>query len=351
MVSSIGGNAAENAGGVHCVKCGLTVHNIMALRLVLSDGSVASPGSHALDAAGYDLLALSIGSEGIFGSHHGNHRQTHAAAGANRNAARGIRFGIRCSHGGGDIIAAGVTPAALEMMDKMVIEACERFMAAGFPTGAAALLLVELDGAAEELAEDRSRVETILNACQRKEIRAAQSAAEREKLWKARKGASPHSPRFAPDYYTVDGTIPRRKLPEVLQRYHELATEYGGDGCQCVPRGRRQFASVHFTKAASRAEMERAEELGGKMLEICVEVGGTITGEHGVGIRETQADVCAIPRAWLAMFHAVKAAFDPDGILQPRQGHSRIEALQNGVECTCATVWCRVPRFQDSESI
>jgi glycolate oxidase len=329
VVSSIGGNAAENAGGVHCVKYGLTVHNILALRLVLSDGSVASLGSRALDAAGYDLLALSIGSEGMLGAitevtvkltpQPAQIETLLAAFDSVSDAATAV----------GDIIAAGITPAALEMMDKMVIEACERFMAAGFPIGAAALLLVELDGTMEEVTEERARVETLLSACHAKEIRAAKSAAEREKLWRARKGAFAALATIRPDYYTVDGTIPRRKLPEVLQRYDELATEYGMTVANVFHAGDGNLHPCIFYEGDKPGEMERAEELGGKMLEICVEVGGTITGEHGVGIEKLK-QMCVQFRALeLAMFHAVKAAFDPDGILNPGKG---IPALKRCAE-------------------
>ncbi len=329
VVSSIGGNAAENAGGVHCVKYGLTVHNIQALRLVLADGTVAALGSRALDAPGYDVLALAIGSEGMLGAiteivvkltPQPPHVETLLAAFDSVSAA---------ATAVGDIVAAGVTPAALEMMDKLVIEACERFMAAGFPTGAAALLLVELDGAAEEVAEERARVEALLKANGAREIRAAQSPAERDKLWRARKGAFAALATLKPDYYTVDGTIPRRMLPAVLARYDALAAEYGMMVANVFHAGDGNLHPCIFYEGDRPGEMERAEELGGKMLEICVEVGGTITGEHGVGIEKLRQMCVQFRAAELAVFHAIKAAFDPDGILNPGKG---IPALKRCAE-------------------
>ncbi|MBL8519119.1 MAG: FAD-binding protein [Betaproteobacteria bacterium] len=329
VVSSIGGNAAENAGGVHCVKYGLTVHNIHALRLVLADGAVVALGSRSLDAPGYDLLALAIGSEGLLGAiteitvkltPQPPHIETLLAAfDAVTDAATAV----------GEIIAAGITPAALEMMDRMVIEACERFMGAGFPTGAAALLLVELDGTAEEVADDRARVEAVLATCRAKEVRAAHSVAEREKLWKARKGAFAALATLKPDYYTVDGTIPRRMLPEVLARYDALAAEYGMTVANVFHAGDGNLHPCIFYEGGTPCEMERAEELGGKMLEICVEVGGTITGEHGVGIEKLKQMCVQFRAPELAMFHAIKAAFDPDGILNPGKG---IPALKRCAE-------------------
>ncbi len=329
VVSSIGGNAAENAGGVHCVKYGLTVHNILAIRLVLGDGSVAVLGSRALDAPGYDVIALAIGSEGMLGAiteviakltpQPTNIETLLAAFDSVTDAATAV----------GEIIAAGVTPAALEMMDKMVIEACERTMSAGFPTGATALLLVELDGTPAEVEEDRARVRACLANCGATEIRSATSVLDRERLWKARKGAFAALATIRPDYYTVDGTIPRRMLPEVLRRYDQLAAEYGMLVANVFHAGDGNLHPCIFYQGDRPGEMERAEELGGKMLEICVEVGGTITGEHGVGIEKLRQMCVQFRAPELAMFHAIKAAFDPDGILNPEKG---IPALKRCAE-------------------
>ena len=320
LICSIGGNVAENAGGVHCLKYGLTTHNVLQLRLVLSHGEVATIGSRALDAAGYDLMAVVTGSEGMLGliteivvklTPQPAHVETLLAAFPSVNdAATAV----------GRIIGAGVIPAALEMMDKLVVEACERFMSAGFPLNAEALLLIELDGAAEEVAEQCEAVEKILRECHAQEIRRAMDDVEREKLWKARKGAFAALASIKPDYYTIDGTIPRRCLPAVLDRYYALAEEYGLMVANVFHAGDGNLHPCIFYDANTPGEMERSEELGGKMLEICVEVGGTITGEHGVGIEKLKQMCVQFRDKEIAAFHAVKAAFDPSGILNPGKG-------------------------------
>ncbi|MEQ1515558.1 MAG: FAD-linked oxidase C-terminal domain-containing protein [Usitatibacteraceae bacterium] len=317
IVCSIGGNVAENAGGVHCLKYGLTVHNVMRLRVVALDGEMLELGSCALDATGYDLLALMHGSEGLLGliteitvklTPAPDHVETLLAAFPSvRDAANAVS----------SIIGAGVIPAALEMMDKMVINACEKFMSAGFPLDAEALLLVEIDGAAEEVREYLAQVESVLTACNAQEIRRARDDAEREKLWKSRKGAFAALATICPDYYTMDGTIPRRCLPEVLERYEKLAAEYGMMLANVFHAGDGNLHPVVFYDASKPGEMERSEELGGKLLEICVEVGGTITGEHGVGIEKLKQMCVQFREKELAMFHAVKAVFDPAGLLNP----------------------------------
>ena len=208
-------------------------------------------------------------------------------------------------------------PAALEMMDKMVITACEKFMSAGFPLDAEALLLVELDGSVEEVAEYLSQVERVLKACNAQEIRRARDAAEREKLWKSRKGAFAALATICPDYYTMDGTIPRRCLPDVLARYEQLAAEYGMMIANVFHAGDGNLHPVVFYDASRTGEMERSEELGGKLLEICIEVGGTITGEHGVGIEKLKQMCVQFRENELATFHAIKAVFDPAGLLNP----------------------------------
>ena len=320
LICSIGGNVAENSGGVHCLKYGLTTHNVMQVRLVLSDGNVVTVGAKSLDAAGYDLLAVITGSEGLLGLiteivvklvPRPEHVETLLAAFPSvSNAANAV----------GRIIGGGVVPAALEMMDKMVIEACEKFMAAGFPLDAEALLLIELDGAREEVVEQLVQVEGVLKDCHAREIRRARDDTEREKLWTSRKGAFAALATIRPDYYTIDGTIPRRCLPEVLDRYHALAQEYGMMVANVFHAGDGNLHPCIFYDATKPGEMERSEELGGKMLEICVEVGGTITGEHGVGIEKLKQMCVQFRPNELAAFHAVKAAFDPAGILNPGKG-------------------------------
>ena len=317
IICSIGGNVAENSGGIHCLKYGLTVHNVMRLRVVALNGEILDIGAASLDAPGYDLLALMNGSEGLLGliteitvklTPEPEHIETLLAAFPSvTDAANAV----------GEIIGAGVIPAALEMMDKMVIAACEKFMSAGFPLDAEALLLVELDGDAEEVREHLEKVESVLMACHAQQIRRARDATERETLWKSRKGAFAALATISPDYYCMDGTIPRRALPKVLARYEQLAAEYGMMIANVFHAGDGNLHPVVFYDASIAGEMERSEELGGKLLEICVEVGGTITGEHGVGIEKLKQMCVQFREKELAMFHAIKAVFDPAGLLNP----------------------------------
>jgi glycolate oxidase len=320
LVCSIGGNVAENSGGVHCLKYGLTTHNVMRVRAIASDGAMLEIGSRALDVSGYDLLAVMTGSEGMLGliteitvklTPEPEHIETLLAAFPTVNDA---------ANAVGLIIGAGVIPAALEMMDKVVVGACEKFMSAGFPLDAAALLLIELDGVQEEVAEQMVQVNAILRDCHAQEIRRAEDAVAREKLWRARKGAFAALATISPDYYTIDGTIPRRCLADVLMRYEALAREYNMLVANVFHAGDGNLHPCIFYDATKPGEMARSEELGGKMLEICVEVGGTITGEHGIGIEKLKQMCVQFRLAELAMFHAIKKAFDPAGILNPDKG-------------------------------
>jgi glycolate oxidase len=317
QVCSIGGNVAENAGGVHCLKYGLTTHNVLALRAVDADGDVLDIGSEALDAAGYDLLALLNGSEGNLGV---ITRATVrllplperietllAAFPTVRGAAEAV----------GEIIGAGIVPAALEMMDRIVIDACERCMAMDFPKGCEALLLAEVDGGHEETHEAMQRVRAILERCGATEVRTAADDVERARLWKARKGAFTALAQVIPDYYTIDGTIPRRCLPEVLEYVYQLTEEYGLVVGNVFHAGDGNIHPCIFYDANKPGELERSEELGARILERCIEVGGTITGEHGVGIEKLRQMCVQFRPAEIAAFHAVKAAFDPAGILNP----------------------------------
>jgi glycolate oxidase len=317
VICSIGGNVAENAGGVHCLKYGLTTHNVMALRVIDGDGELLQLGSHALDAAGYDLMALLAGSEGNLGvitqavvrlvPLPEKTETLLAAFPSVRQAAAVV----------GDIIGAGIVPAALEMMDRIVIEACERFMALGLPVGAEALLLAEVDGSAEEATDALERVRAIMQAGGATEIRIAADAAERERLWKSRKGAFAALATILPDYYTIDGTIPRRCLPDVLDYVYELSAEYGMTVGNVFHAGDGNIHPCIFYDSSRPGELERSEELGGRILERCVEVGGTITGEHGVGIEKLKQMCVQFRPGELAAFHEVKGAFDPAGILNP----------------------------------
>ena len=316
-VCSIGGNVAENAGGVHCLKYGLTTHNLLRVRGIDAEGDVIEAGSRALDVPGYDLLALVTGSEGNLVVITAvtvrlvplpERTETLLAAFPSvRQAAQAV----------GDIIGAGIVPAALEMMDRVVIEACERCYALGFPAGAEALLLTEVDGCTEEAQAALGSVRAILERCGATEVRVAADAAERERLWKARKGAFAALATILPDFYTIDGTIPRRCLPEILDRVYALADEYGLLVGNVFHAGDGNIHPCIFYDANKPGDVGRAEEVGGRILEACVEAGGTITGEHGVGVEKLRQMCVQFRGAELAAFHDVKAAFDPDAILNP----------------------------------
>ncbi len=316
-VCSIGGNVAENAGGIHCLKYGLTTHNVLAVRAIDADGDVIEAGGRALDAPGYDLLALLAGSEGNLGvitrvvvrlvPLPERIDTLLAAFPTVRQAAQAV----------GEIIGAGIIPAALEMMDRIVLDACERHLALGFPAGAQALLLTEVDGASEEAGEALLAVRPILERCGAMEVRTARDSAERERLWKARKAAFTLLASILPDYYTIDGTIPRRCLPDMLDQVYALAAERGFMVGNVFHAGDGNIHPCIFYDANKPGDLENAEALGGRILELCIEMGGTITGEHGVGIEKLR-QMCAQFRApELEAFHDVKRAFDRDGILNP----------------------------------
>ncbi|HUP28646.1 MAG TPA: FAD-linked oxidase C-terminal domain-containing protein [Usitatibacter sp.] len=316
-ICSIGGNVAENSGGVHCLKYGLTTHNLLAVRAIDADGDVIEAGGLALDAAGYDLLAVLTGSEGNLGIVTKvtvrllplpERTETLLAAFPSvRQAANAV----------GEIIGAGVIPAALEMMDRIVIEACERFMAMGFPVGAEALLLAEVDGSDAEAGDSLAAVRTVLERCGASEIRVAADPAERERLWKSRKGAFTALATILPDFYTIDGTIPRRCLPDVLESIVALAAEYKLTVGNVFHAGDGNIHPCIFYDSRTPGQLEHAEEFGGRILEMCVAVGGTITGEHGVGIEKLRQMCVQFRAPEIAAFHDVKGAFDPSGILNP----------------------------------
>jgi glycolate oxidase len=316
VVSSIGGNVAENAGGIHCLKYGLTVHNVTGVRLVDGEGEILEIGGEALDAPGYDLLALVAGSEGNLGvvTRATLRLLPRPEATETLLAAFGsVKAGAEAV---GAIIGAGIVPAALEMMDRVVIDACERYMALGLPK-AQALLLVEVDGGAEEATETRAAVERIVARCGSTEVRIAKDDEERAQLWKSRKGAFAALATVLPDYYTMDGSIPRRALPEVLEQVYALGREYGMVIGNVFHAGDGNIHPCIFYDSAKAGELERSEELGGRILELCIDHGGTITGEHGVGLEKLRQMCLQFRDGEIAAFHDVKAAFDPAGILNP----------------------------------
>ncbi|QMV63671.1 glycolate oxidase subunit GlcD [Pseudomonas berkeleyensis] len=317
IACSIGGNVAENAGGVHCLKYGLTVHNLLKVDILTVEGEFMTLGSDALDAPGFDLLALFTGSEGMLGivtevtvkllPKPQVAKVLLAAFDSVEKAGRAV----------GDIIAAGIIPGGLEMMDNLAIRAAEDFIHAGYPVEAEAILLCELDGVEADVADDCEHVRGVLEKAGATEVRLARDEAERVKFWAGRKNAFPAVGRISPDYYCMDGTIPRRELPGVLRGIAELSEEYGLRVANVFHAGDGNMHPLILFDANLPGELERAEAIGGKILELCVKVGGSITGEHGVG-REKINQMCAqFNSDEINLFHAVKAAFDPAGLLNP----------------------------------
>jgi glycolate oxidase len=317
LACSIGGNVAENAGGVHCLKYGLTVHNILELEGFTMAGEPLTVGSKALDAPGYDLVALMTGSEGLLAVvTEITVRLTPAPADV-----RALLAAFPAPHAAGqavaDIIAAGITPAGLEMMDRLAVEAAEAFAHAGYPLGAGAILICECDGAEADARAELEHVAELCRAAGSTSVHFAAGEAERARLWAGRKAAFPAMGRIAPDYYCMDGTIPRRRLPDVLERIAELSAEHGLSVANVFHAGDGNLHPLILYDAAKEGDLATAERLGGAILELCVGVGGTITGEHGVG-REKINQMCVqFSDAELDAFAAIKAAFDPAGLLNP----------------------------------
>ncbi|MFU8837723.1 MAG: FAD-linked oxidase C-terminal domain-containing protein [Thiohalomonadaceae bacterium] len=317
IACSIGGNVAENAGGVHCLKYGLTVHNIQQIKLVTIDGELHEIGGLGLDAPGYDLLALLTGSEGMLGVIVEVTVKLLSLPERVQVLLAAFDDVARAGAAVGAIISAGVIPAGLEMMDKPAIQAAEAYAHAGYPVDAEAILLCEVDGTNEEVSEHVRTVRGILLQGGATEVRTARDEQERLDFWKGRKSAFPAVGRLSPDYYCMDGTIPRRRLPEVLQAISAMSQEYGLQVANVFHAGDGNLHPLILFDANRPGELERTEEFGGRILELCVQVGGTITGEHGVGMEKINQMCSQFASAELQQFHAIKAAFDPDALLNP----------------------------------
>ena len=317
LACSIGGNVAENAGGVHCLKYGLTVHNVLGLKFMTMDGELITLGGKALDIPGYDLLALMTGSEGMLGVI----VEITVKLLPKPERAQVVLAVFDEIEKAGDavaaIIAGGFVPAGLEMMDNLAIRATEEYVKAGYPIGAVAILLCELDGTNEEVSEGIAQIRTLLLKQGAAEVRTAKDEAERLRMWAGRKAAFPAIGRLSPDYYCMDGTIPRKHLAKVLARIGELSKEYGLGVANVFHAGDGNLHPLILYDASKPGELEKTEDLGGKILEFCVAVGGTITGEHGVGVEKINQMCIQFTREELAQFHALKAAFDPKGLLNP----------------------------------
>jgi glycolate oxidase len=317
VACSIGGNVAENSGGVHCLKYGLTVHNVLAVRGYTVEGEPLELGGRAPDAPGLDLLALAIGSEGLLMIV----TEVTVKLIPQPPSVRLVMASFRDVHSAADavaaVIGAGIIPAALEMMDRKATAAVEPFVRAGYDLSAAAILLVEADGTAEEVANQVNEIERVLRECGAGTLRVAESEAERLKLWSGRKNAFPAAGRLSPDYYCMDGTIPRRHVGRVLEAIAEMENRYGLGCMNVFHAGDGNLHPVILFDANDSSSWERAERFGAEILELCVELGGTITGEHGVGIEKLNSMCVQFSSAERAAFAAVKEAFDPRGLLNP----------------------------------
>jgi glycolate oxidase len=317
IACTIGGNVAENSGGVHCLKYGLTVHNVLRARIVTIEGDIVELGSGALDAPGLDLLAVFIGSEGMLGIV----TEVTVRLIPKPQTARVIMASFDDVVKGGNavtsVIAAGIIPAGLEMMDRTSSRMVEPFVKAGYDTDAAAILLCESDGTAEEVEEEIAHMTALLTASGASAIAVSGSEAERLRFWSGRKNAFPAAGRISPDYYCMDGTIPRKRLAEVLTRIEQMTVKYGLRCANVFHAGDGNLHPLILFDANKPGEFHQAELFGAEILELCVEVGGTITGEHGVGIEKIDSMCVQFSELERAAFFAVKRAFDPAFLLNP----------------------------------
>ncbi|WP_290647936.1 FAD-linked oxidase C-terminal domain-containing protein [Aquisalimonas sp.] len=317
IACSIGGNVAENAGGVHCLKYGLTVHNVLEVTMITMDGEVVTVGSKALDSPGYDLLAVVNGSEGMLGIIVEIKVKLLPEPPTKDVLLASFKDVETAGNAVAGIIADGIIPGGLEMMDGPAIRAAEDFVHAGYPTDVAAILICELDGSADDVQAQRERVRALLEESGADEIRVARDDEERARFWAGRKAAFPAVGRISPDYYCIDGTIPRRQLAYVLQEMQKLSDEYGLRVVNVFHAGDGNLHPLVLYDGNVEGEFERTEELGGKILELCIAVGGTVTGEHGVGMEKINQMCVQFPTPDLEQFHALKRAFDPKGLLNP----------------------------------
>ena len=317
IACSIGGNVAENAGGVHCLKYGLTTNNLLGIEMVLIDGTVLRFGGKHLDSPGYDLLGLMTGSEGLLGVV----TEVTVRILPQPETARALLLGFSSSESAGDCVAAiisdGIIPGGMEMMDKPAIKAAEAFVNAGYPLDVEALLIVELDGPQAEVDYLIDQVSAIAEKCGAITSRISQNEAERQLFWAGRKAAFPAVGRLTPDYYCMDGTIPRNKLPLVLKRMREMSEHYDLRVANVFHAGDGNLHPLIMYDANNPGELEKAEDFGSDILKLCVEVGGVLTGEHGVGVEKRDLMPEMFNEIDLKQQLPVKCAFDSKALLNP----------------------------------
>jgi glycolate oxidase len=317
IACTIGGNVAENSGGVHCLKYGMTTNNLLGCELVLMTGEVLRLGGKHLDAGGYDLLGVVTGSEGLLGVV----TEITVRILKKPQSARAALIGFNKSEDGGEcvarIIGSGIIPGGMEMMDRPAIHAVEEFVHAGYPLDVEALLIVELDGPRAEVDHLLERVQEIANACRAVTCRVSNSEEERLLFWAGRKAAFPAVGRISPDYLCMDGTIPRAKLPLVLQRMQEMSVKYALRVANVFHAGDGNLHPLILYDANNPGELERAEQFGADILRLCVEVGGVLTGEHGVGVEKRDLMPVMFTEIDLKAQQRVKCAFDDKSLLNP----------------------------------
>jgi glycolate oxidase len=317
IACTIGGNVAENSGGVHCLKYGLTVHNVLKVRGLTMDGEVVEFGSTAPDTPGLDLLSLVIGSEGMLAVV----TEVTVKLIPKPQLARVIMASFDDVETAGDavaaIISAGIIPGGLEMMDQQASRMVEPFAKAGYDLDAAAILLCESDGTIDEVADEITRMEAVLSGAGAKRLVVSQSEAERLTYWAGRKNAFPAAGRVSPDYYCMDGTIPKKRLGEMLKAIQRMEVDYALRCPNVFHAGDGNLHPLILFDANDADELDRAERFGAEILELCITLGGTITGEHGVGVEKLDQMCVQFTPDEIELFHGVKHAFDPRGLLNP----------------------------------
>ena len=317
IACTIGGNVAENSGGVHCLKYGLTVHNLLKVKGFTVEGEPIEFGSEALDAPGYDLMALITGSEGMLAVT----TEVTVRLLPKPRLARCIMASFSDVRHAGDavaaVIAAGIIPAGLEMMDKPMTAAVEDFVQAGYDLDAAAILLCESDGTPEEVAEEIERMTQVLTAAGATKIAVSESEAERLRFWSGRKNAFPASGRISPDYMCMDSTIPRKRLADILLAIQAMEQKYGLRCCNVFHAGDGNLHPLILFDANDPDELHRCEQFGADILETSVAMGGTVTGEHGVGVEKLNSMCVQFSAEENEQMFAVKRAFDPQELLNP----------------------------------
>ncbi len=317
IACTIGGNVAENSGGVHCLKYGLTTNNILGIEIVTVDGEVIRLGGKHFDSEGYDLLGVMTGSEGLLEIV----TEVTVRILPKPTAARALLIGFASAEDAGEcvaaVIGAGIIPGGMEMMDRPAIHAAEAFVGVGYPLDVEALLIIELDGPPAEIDHLIAKVEAIARDHRATTIRISNDDAERLAFWSGRKAAFPAVGRISPDYYCMDGTIPRGRLAQVLSRMRDLSEQYGLGVANVFHAGDGNLHPLILYDANKPGEIERAEAFGSDILRLCVEVGGVLTGEHGVGVEKRDLMGTMFDETDLAHQQRVKCAFDPDGLLNP----------------------------------